>query len=359
MNILHIGKLSEDQANGMNVVVPEHVISQSKIENVAFLNCRNIKLTKLSEFKNYFCQEKNIKKIKDIKSPFNKPDIVIFHGIYIPEYLKLSKEIRKLKIPYIIVPHCSLTENAQKIKPLKKKIGNILFFNKFIKGASAIQYLSSVESNMSKKFKNNSYIIGNGMDEPNIKKNNFSKKGLKLIYVGRYDIYHKGIDLLINACKTISDYMRKESIIIELYGKGTDEEKIKKMIINNELSDIIKVNGPIYGLEKLKIITSDDMFIQTSRLEGQPLGIMEAMYLGMPIIATEGTTFKEIIKENSCGFSCTNDYNKISQQIVKMNENKNILKKFSQNSYKYAKNNFCWNIISKQSIQKYKEINND
>ena len=63
MNILHIGKLSEDQANGMNVVVPEHVISQSKIENVAFLNCRNIKLTKLSEFKNYFCQEKNIKKI--------------------------------------------------------------------------------------------------------------------------------------------------------------------------------------------------------------------------------------------------------------------------------------------------------
>ena len=131
------------------------------------------------------------------------------------------------------------------------------------------------------------------------------------------------------------------------------------MIINNELSDIIKVNGPIYGLEKLKIITSDDVFIQTSRLEGQPLGIMEAMYLGMPIIATEGTTFKEIIKENSCGFSCTNDYNKISQQIVKMNENKNILKKFSQNSYKYAKNNFCWNIISKQSIQKYKEINND
>ena len=60
MVILHISAISGKKSSGMSVVVPEHVISQSKIENVAFLNCRNIKLTKLSEFKNYFCQEKNI-----------------------------------------------------------------------------------------------------------------------------------------------------------------------------------------------------------------------------------------------------------------------------------------------------------
>ena len=51
-------------------------------------------------------------------------------------------ELNRLNIPYIIIPRGSLTTSAQSIKPIKKKIGNILCFNSFVKKSVAIQYLT-------------------------------------------------------------------------------------------------------------------------------------------------------------------------------------------------------------------------
>ena len=178
MVILHIAALTENKYNGVCVVVPKHVIEQGRDNSVALLNIKNVWINEL--FEQQLSKKKTID-IAKLKSPFNAPDIVVFHEPYEVKFLKIAKQLNRLKIPYIIVPHCELTKEAQKKKWLKKKAANLLLFNKFINGAFAIQCLSQKELETT-NFGKNKFIGTNGVDMPKIRKNDFNENKINFTY---------------------------------------------------------------------------------------------------------------------------------------------------------------------------------
>lgn len=360
LNILHVSEIDNNLGKGTSVIIPQYVLYQSKTNNnVGLLNCNNIILKKLSNLSNIFVEKDNAK--FGVLKKF-KPDIVIFHEVYKPKYIKIYKFCLKNNIPYIIIPHGCLTERAQNNKKIKKIIGNLLLFNSFLKNAKFIQYLSENEYNMSKFKKNMFFILGNGVENiPNNNKYIESKKNINefnMIYIGRYDYLIKGLDQLILACSLIKEEMVKKKIKINLYGDGEESSKIKilKNINNNDLKDLISFNGPIYGKEKKEQLIKNDVFIQVSRTEGQPLGVMEAMTLGMPLLISKSTGFGEIVKKNNCGIVTECDAKFISESIIKMYDKKNNMTELSKNSYNYSRENFSWENISDLSIKKYISI---
>lgn len=356
MNILHICSITNNKASGIAMVVPEHYLYQSKYENVAILNCNNIVIEKLKNKENVFYYKKNLKcNIKNIFKFWTKPDIVVFHGVYIKEYIIISKFFERKGIPYIVVPHGSLTYNAQKIKKVKKMIGNLLCFNSFINKSNCIQYLSEQEKKMSAFYKKKSFIAGNGIEKLEYRKTKFSSVGLKLIYVGRYDIYHKGIDILIEGCSEIKDFLDKNKISLALYGRGNDgKSKIIELVKKYSLEHIITVNDAIYGDEKINRILESDVFIQVSRLEGQPLGVMEAFMLGMPVILSNGATFEKI-EEYNMGYIANNS-KEVGEAIVKCYNERQSLNVKSDNSVKFFERNLVWDNVAKFTISNYKKI---
>ena len=112
MNILHIGKITNDLCSGVDVIVPQHINFQNKYENIAFLNLNKVKINHIKkqiEYKSPF-------DIKNIEINFPNISLVVFHGIYNPKYIEIYKNLIKNKIPYIIVPHGSLASNALRKK---------------------------------------------------------------------------------------------------------------------------------------------------------------------------------------------------------------------------------------------------
>lgn len=360
-NVMHVTEIDNDLSKGTSTIIPQYIISQKKVmDNVALLNCNNIKLEKLSKVNNIYKLDDNVN--MDAVKNF-KPSLLVFHEVYKPYYLKLYKYCLKNNIPYIIIPHGCLTIDAQNHKRIKKILGNTIFFNDFLKHAKYIQYLSKNEYDKTKFSKLNYYILGNGVDS--IPQNNVYKeterniqKGLNLIYVGRYDYLIKGLDKLILACLLIKGEMVRRNIKVNLFGIGDEnsENIIKKNIKKYNLENIVLFNGPIYNLEKRKKILENDVFIQVSRTEGQPLGIMEAMSLGMPLLISDGTGFEKIVKDNQCGVTTKCDEKMISEAILNIYELKEKLEKFSDCSYQYAKKNFSWSYIAELSIKKYSQI---
>lgn len=358
MNILHIGYVKNIKQSGVSVIVPKYLEMQSKHPNIncAFLNlCDYNPNTDNAKYCVYCGKE-----FLSLPSPFNKPDLIIFHEIYRPAFIKLYKDALRNRIPYIIIPHGSLTNTAQKKSKLKKIIGNFFLFNKYIKSANYVHFLSEYEKNESKKFSiKDSFVIGSGINDSvdlkNIKKENI------LLYIGRLDTNIKGLDLIIESINLISEYIRKTKFKVKMYGTDSIncKEELLQMINKYNLNDIISINPPVFDEKKYVEYKKAYAFLQLSRTEAQCLGVMEAMTYELPVIVTEGSTFKKIVCDNELGYGVEYDPDDIAKKIKKLIENKEKAKKMGENAAKYVLKNYKWEEIVNQQYNVYIKLVGD
>lgn len=358
ITILHIGYCPNDKASGVAVAIPNHLKHQamsSKLK-IGFLNlCNNeqlkIKKIKIFPFKDY-------KTIDSLPNQFSKPDLVVFHEIYRIPFLNLSKELIQKKIPYIIIPHGGLTKEAQHQKKIKKIIGNMLLFNKYIYSANAIQFLSLSEEKRSKRFIKKQQIIisGSGIEFPDIQYKIHTP--LRIVFIGRYDIYFKGLDLLLDSINMIASKLNKESVKVELYGIGNknDEKYIRTYLKKNNMYNICQVNGPVFDHDKDNVLKNTDIFVQPSRSEGQPLGIIEALAYGIPVIITPGTGLIEDVNKYHYGYGTDFNTKRLAETILTAVKEKEKLITMSKNARLYAKNNYDWKVIINKLLIDYEKI---
>lgn len=353
MVILHVAAISDNPFTGVCVVVPDHVIAQSQYAKVGFLNITNEEIPKIGKQINF---QKPFK-LSFLSEPFNKPDLVVFHECYRVEYIAIANKLRKENIPYIIVPHAELRKEAQKRKWLKKGAANILLFNRFIKNSVALQCLSDEEM-YSTNFEKNKFICTNGINIPQKKKKVFHKRQVQLVYIGRYEWKQKGLDIMLDAIKKIEIFMQQNHCHVDMYGPDIfgRYDYIENMILEREISDIVTLHREVSGKEKEDILLGADIFIQTSRFEGMPMGILEAMSYGIPCLITQGTTLGDVIKESGSGWAvettCDGVANGIMNAIVERKE----WEKYGDSARFVVKKTFAWNVIARETVGKYETL---
>lgn len=353
--IFYHTNLSGNLNAGPTYSVPKQIYAQSLIDNVYWFNTINIKNdewlnTGLYHTKN----ECNFSLIEDLPTPYNKPDFVIFQSFYQLSDVLLARKLRKKNIPYIIIPRGALTSEAQNIKKMKKFIGNFILFNKFAQKACAIQYLTKQEYESSgKKWNKNGYIIPNGIIAPKKTKTIFSKNKIIFTYIGRLAIKHKGLDLLLDAVCYLQDMLRENNCIFNLYGSDVSgsSKEIENYIINHKLNDLINLNNSIYGDEKEKTLLNTDIFILTSRFEGHPMALIEALSYSIPCFVTIGSNMKEEIEKFNAGWTAENNVISIIESLSNLIKEKDTLFEKSKNAKELSKE-YEWSKIAKMTHNK-------
>jgi glycosyltransferase involved in cell wall biosynthesis len=117
-----------------------------------------------------------------------------------------------------------------------------------------------------------------------------------LAFVGRFDFKSKGQDLILDVLS--SDKWRQRSVHINFYGNGSDEAALQKLINYKGLN-----NATICGYTSPEAIWAlNHALVLTSRYEGLPIVIPEAMLSGRIPIVTDVSGNPELIIDNETGF---------------------------------------------------------
>ena len=118
----------------------------------------------------------------------------------------------------------------------------------------------------------------------------------KIVAVGKLDP-QKGFDLLIEACRFIKNW---DGWILEIYGQGPDEEQLRSKISFYELEKHIFLKGVTRKVEE--VYHSASFYVLSSRFEGFPMVLLEAISFGLPIVSFDCATGpNEVIVNDDCG----------------------------------------------------------
>jgi glycosyltransferase involved in cell wall biosynthesis len=126
----------------------------------------------------------------------------------------------------------------------------------------------------------------------------FSKQ---VIAVGRYT-YQKGFDLLIKAWRIVNK--KHPDWTLNIFGGGKKED-LQPMVEKFGLGSTLKLNGSVsYIREKYQ---ESSIFVLSSRFEGLPLVLMEAMSTGLPSVSfTCPCGPRDIVQDGEDGILCEN-----------------------------------------------------
>lgn len=355
MKILFIAKPLSIRGNGVVTALKAQLLYLQEIADVALYN---IGVELESDIAKTVFSVDKYQTIGELPSPYNKPDIVVFEEVYKIEYVKLYLECLKRKIPYVVIPHGCLVTNEQNKKKLKHMAANILLFNRFIKKAVAVEYLNEQEKSLS-KFKCKRTVIIPNTVEYKERKYQTDKETFKFIYIGRYDINVKGLDLLTDTFIDIKKWCLDNNVVLELYGpidENPDLEALKTKIEAAECGEIIKIGGAIYGDEKEKKLQQASVFIQTSRNEGQPMGIMEALSYGLPCVVTFATSFGDYCNINKCGIGVNFSKQELIKAIQEIYYNKQYFEECKLNAIQNIKKDFEIKSVAEYTLDEYKKL---
>ncbi|MEQ1065429.1 glycosyltransferase [Acinetobacter sp. XH1741] len=155
----------------------------------------------------------------------------------------------------------------------------------------------------------NSVWIPNGIDLSYISSSENHKK--YLVYVGRFNEEKqpfKAINLFVNSS------LINQGVILKMYGHGDFEQEVRDYVIENGYSASVKI---IKGEVDPDVIYKDALaLILTSRLEGFPLVLLEAISRNIPCLSFK-TPYGplNIIKDGENGFFIEDDVSDFNNKL--------------------------------------------
>lgn len=144
-------------------------------------------------------------------------------------------------------------------------------------------------------------MIGNGVDDGFIKagvnRRNNDDGMVRLITVGSL-IARKGINLIIKAWSRIGAPAEAQLVIV---GDGPEKKKLKDMAEAQRVVNRIRFAGAVAPEDVVAHLRQADIFILASHSEGRPNVLLEAMAVGLAVIASDIRGVRELIEHEHTG----------------------------------------------------------
>jgi L-malate glycosyltransferase len=159
-----------------------------------------------------------------------------------------------------------------------------------------------------------------------------------------------GIDLLI---KVYHEYLKTSTITSQLviYGKGSQEDDLKNLVNELNLTNNVKFMGFIPYAEVVKAYESLDVYCAFSRRESFGVSVLEAQACGLPVVCSDVGGLPEVVDPESGRLYSIDSIANASQRLLEL-EDGELREKSRVGARAFVKKQYAWqnSIIAMRKI---------
>jgi 1,2-diacylglycerol 3-alpha-glucosyltransferase len=161
----------------------------------------------------------------------------------------------------------------------------------------------------------------------------------------------KNLDLSL---EILTPLLKKYSNIrYKICGWGPYHKNLELLAKKLDILDKIVFTGDYQRQELPKLTLDCQVFLFTSLTDNLPTNLLEAMYLGLPVVAIDDLSVDYILKNNYNGFKTS--YQNLTKKCEELYQNPKLVKEFSQNAKLSAKS-FNKQQILEQHLKLYNQV---
>ncbi len=115
-----------------------------------------------------------------------------------------------------------------------------------------------------------------------------------LVFLGRLDIHHKGLDLLLDALAELARRTTTPLPPLLVLGDGPDRAAFEELAAERGLAGSVRLLGRVEGAEKAALLARAHAVLMPSRFETFGIVAVEAQAAGVPLIAFDTGPLREV-----------------------------------------------------------------
>jgi len=269
--------------------------------------------------------------------------------------------------------HCLVTIHTTYYGEVKNNVGNTFCLRFYKKITAAIEHYCLTRMNSTILFtgvgeqvcnelenigikRNQILTIPNGVDSEHFfpknkevlrKKFGIPSDSKVILSVGRLTAQKQPFRL-IEVFSLIEQHL--DNVILIIAGKGELLESTTNLVKEKGLKNV-RFFGYVTNNDLPDLYASADCYILTSKYEGAPLTLLEAMASGLPCIVSDIPNHM-IVQDADCGIIvCFDEIQKAAHEIMNYLESEHS--DHAKNSRKYIIENLTWNTISERYLKEF------
>jgi glycosyltransferase involved in cell wall biosynthesis len=234
----------------------------------------------------------------------SESEVVHFHGLWQPRFVRVSAHCRRARIPYVVSPHGMLEPWAWRHKRWKKWPWFHLVERRHLAGAARLLTTSDVEArHLQKKFPS-SRCVALPLGLPAVKEPDYGAarqslgwgpSEVVLLFLSRIHP-KKGLHLLLPALAQLGlDALHNVRLVI--VGGGDDGYVGElKAFVQREQARLPRVDwiGEVWGDARWTYFRGADLFCLPSFSENFGLAVLEALQVGTRVLTTDQTPWTDL-----------------------------------------------------------------
>ena len=174
-------------------------------------------------------------------------------------------------------------------------------------------------------------------------------------YVGRI-MPEKDLETWLRAAAVVSEKHPQARFV--LVGEGKDSTTLDQLkMLARELGIAERTYFPGYRSDLFPIYASFDLFFLSSRREGLPNSILEAMAMGLPVVTTDVAGAKELVSDGQTGFVLSQgDVDGLGRALITLSSDATLRQRMSQAGRRRVEREFSFATRLRRIEGLYEEI---